>query len=138
MQQWLLSQPPMREFLQGRAMVPYEEAWMGQVDSMKKLMGWSDASVMHFHRLAVFGERILLSIRFGNWSEVGMLAEQARNWAIYWRPEIQGYVQAYRVVTGVDLAGDSVTTSGKVDATMPSVHLRKRLAQQLRQTAKRA
>ncbi len=30
--------------------------------------------------------------------------EQAANWARYWRPEVQGYIHAYRAVTGVDLA----------------------------------
>jgi len=40
----MIAQPPMREFLQSRAMVPYSETWMGQVDAMRKLMGWSDGA----------------------------------------------------------------------------------------------
>lgn len=36
-EQWLLARPEMREFLRGRAMVPYQKAWMGLVDSMKKI-----------------------------------------------------------------------------------------------------
>jgi len=130
MEQWLLSQPPMREFLQSRAMVPYAEPWMGQVDSMKRLMGWPEASVSHFHNLAVFGELILLSIRFGDWTQ--QHAVQARNWALYWREEIQGYIEAYRAVTGVDLRG-KVTARDRIDSTMPSTHLKKRMARQLRQ-----
>ena len=42
MQQWLLSRPEMRDFLQGRRMVPYKEPWMAQVDTMKALQGWTD------------------------------------------------------------------------------------------------
>ena len=42
MQQWLLSRPEMRDFLQGRRMVPYKEPWMAQVDTMKTLQGWTD------------------------------------------------------------------------------------------------
>ena len=57
----------------------------------------------HFRDLAVFGEQMLLSIRFGDWSVVND-ATQAGNWARYWRPEIQWYIHAYRAVTGVDLS----------------------------------
>ena len=67
-QQWLLSRQEMREFLRGRAMVPYAEPWMGQVDTLKRLQSWSEMSVTDFHELAVFGEQILLSIRWHSWS----------------------------------------------------------------------
>ena len=70
MQQWLLARPEFREFLPTRTMVAYPEAWMDRVDSMKKLQGWVDVSVRSFRDLAVTGEPILLSIRFGNWSNV--------------------------------------------------------------------
>ena len=53
---------------------------------------------------------------------------------MYWRPEIQGYIQAYKAVSGVDLTAETAT----VDATMPSVLLQKRLAQQLQQATRRA
>ena len=43
------------------------------------------------------------------------------NWARYWRAEVQGYLHAYRSVTGVDLSLD--VTNARIDATMPSVHL---------------
>ena len=52
----------------------------------------------------MFGEQILLSIRYGAWSDVNEPV-QAANWARFWRPEIQGYIHAYRAVTGVDLDG---------------------------------
>jgi hypothetical protein len=124
MQQWLLARPEMREFLQSRPMVPYKEAWMGQVDTMKSLQGWSDVTVTHFHDLGVYGEQILLSVRYGDWIGVND-EDSAKNWARYWRPEIQGYLHAYRAVTGVDL-----TNPEGVDYTMPAVHLQKRLAMQ--------
>lgn len=106
MQQWLLSRPELREFLQSRAMVPYRESWMPQVDTMKQLQGWTDVSVTHFNYLAVYGERILLSIRYGDWVEVAD-PTLAANWARYWRPEIQNYVHSYRAATGVDLAAET-------------------------------
>jgi hypothetical protein len=123
-QQWLLARPEIREFLQSRPMVPYLEAWMPPVDTMKTLQGWSDVTITHFRDLGVYGEQILLTIRYGDW--IGVNDENsATNWARYWRPEIQGYLHAYRAVTGVDL-----TNPDTVDHRMPAVHLQKRLAAQ--------
>jgi hypothetical protein len=132
-EQWLLARPEMREFLRGRAMVPYREAWMGQVDTMKKLQGWTDTPITYFNDLAVFGEQILLSVRYGDWNVVND-QEQARNWARYWRPEVQGYVHAYRIVTGgVDLSVEMADTRDRAGRyAQPSVHLRQRLAEQQR------
>jgi len=114
----------MREFLQSRQMVPYREAWMPQVDTMKTLQGWSDVTVTHYGDLGVYGEQILLSVRYGDWIDVND-ENQAKNWARYWRPEIQGYLHAYRAVTGVDLANAET-----VDYALPTVHLQRRLAMQ--------
>jgi hypothetical protein len=122
--QWLLARPEMREFLAGRTMVAYAEPWMDRVEAIKSLMGWSDTTVTHFRDLGVFGEQILLSIRYGAWSTV-FDPNQAANWARYWRPELQGYQHAYRAVTGVELR-----SSAAPDATPPSVHLRNRLLAQ--------
>jgi hypothetical protein len=116
-QQWLLARPEMREFIGGRVMVPYREGWMDRVDTMKSIMGWTDVSVTHFHDLASFGEQILLSIRYGNWMTIDN-GDNAANWARYWRPEIQGYIHAYRAATGVDL-------TERVDDTLPAIHLRR-------------
>jgi hypothetical protein len=102
MQQWILSRPEMRDFLATRTMVAHPETWMAPVDAMNKLQGWSDTSVLHFRDLGVFGEQLLLSIRFGAWTTV-IEPEQAANWARYFRAEIQGYIHAYRAVTGIDL-----------------------------------
>lgn len=119
MEQWLLARPEMREFLGGKVAVPYPEPWMDRVDVMKTLQGWTDVSIAHFHDLAVHGEQILLSVRYGNWSVVNF-GPQAANWARYWRPEIQRYIHAYQAVTGVDLAIEPV------DTTSPAELLRQR------------
>lgn len=117
----------MRDFLQSRPMVPYQEGWMAQVDAVKKLKGWTDVSVMHFHELGVYGEQILLSVRYGDWINVNDPV-QAANWARYWRPEIQSYMHAYRAVTGVDLA-PAVTSPQDLSLRRmpPSALLRQRL-----------
>lgn len=123
-QQWMLARPELRDFLQSRAMVPYKEAWMPQVDTMKTLQGWSDVPVTHFRDLAVYGEQILLSVRYGDWIALTN-EDSAKNWARYWRPEIQGYLHAYRAATGVDL-----TNADTVDSTVPAILLQRRLATQ--------
>jgi hypothetical protein len=103
MYQWILSSPEMREFLPTRTMVAYPEPWIASVETMSKLQGWSDTSAVHFRDLAVFGEQLLLGIRFGAWSVV-IDPDQAANWTRYFRPEVQGYIHAYRAVTGLDLS----------------------------------
>ena len=106
LEQWLLARPELREFLPTRVMVAYPEPWMDRVDAMKRVQGWSETSVRYFHDLAVFGEQLLLSIRFGDWSNV-FDRNQAGNWARYWRQEAQWYIHAYQAVTGVDLSADT-------------------------------
>jgi hypothetical protein len=130
MMQWMLARPEMREFLHGRAMVPYQERWMGQVDSMKKLQGWTDTSITHFRNLAVFGEQILLSVRYGDWIDIND-QDFAKTWARYWRPEIQNYIHSYMSTTGVDLSEDIVDAGRAANRYIqPSVLLRDRLAKQ--------
>jgi hypothetical protein len=119
MEEWILSRPEFREFLPRRIMVDYPEQWMHSVEAMKNLQAWRSADVLHFRDLSQSGERILLGIRYGEWtSEIH--SEKAKNWARYFRPEIQRYTHAYRAVTGADL-------TDHVDATMPGVLLRQRL-----------
>jgi hypothetical protein len=126
-EQWILSRPEMRQFLQSRAMVPYREAWMGQVDTMKRLQGWTDVTVTHFNELAIYGEQLLLSVRYGNWNLVTDHA-QAANWARSWRPEIQNYIHSYRAVTGVELRADPTTSQQRrLLTTLPTVLIRERL-----------
>ena len=102
MYQWILSRPEMRNFLPTRTMVVYPEPWIAAVEAINKLQGWSDVPALHFRDLAVFGEQLLLSIRFGAWTAT-INPAQAANWARYWRPEVQGYIHAYRAATGRDL-----------------------------------
>jgi hypothetical protein len=130
LQQWILARTEFREFLPTRIMVAYPEPWMDRVDAMKTLQGWTDTSVLHFRNLGIFGERILLSIRFGDWGSIEDPV-QARNWARFWRAEIQGYIHAYRAVTGVDLTAE-LTDSQQAHARylQPSFHLRHRLTAQ--------
>lgn len=124
--QYLLALPQMREFLGGRPMTPYPEEWQDRVDTMKSLQpGWPDASVMHFFDLATIGERLVLTIRLGNWTGVTVGGDEAASWALIFREGIQKYVAAYRAVTGVDL-------SHVADATMPSTLIARRLDEQPR------
>ena len=128
--QWLLGRPEMREFLRGRAMVPYSERWMGQVDAMKKLQGWTDTSITHFRNLGVYGEQLLLSIRYGDWNEITD-QDNAKTWARSWRPEIQGYIHAYMAATGVDLSEDIVDfRAAPARYAQPSLLLEERIAAQ--------
>ena len=130
MMQFILSRPEMREFLRGRAMVPYSERWMGQVDTMKKLQGWTDTSITHFRNLAVYGEQILLSIRYGDWNEINN-QDVAKTWARAWRPEIQGYIHAYMAATGVDLSEDNLDYRNMpARNAQPSLLLEERVAAQ--------
>lgn len=136
--QWLLARPEIREFIRGRHMVPYQETWMGAVDDMKRIQGWSDVTVTHFRELGVHGEQILLSIRYADWI-IENDQERARNWARYWRPEIQRYMHAYFAATGVDLTADITDTRVATDRyVQPSVHLRNRIAAQDRKGLPRA
>lgn len=127
-QQWLLSRREVREFVGGRPAVPYAEEWMRTVDALRRLMGWGETSITHFHDLAVTGEKIVLSVRFGDWSETTLTESDASGWAVFWRPEIQRYIHAYQAVTGVDLSAATQITNRKIDATPPAVLLQQQRA----------
>ena len=128
MMQWILGRPEFREFLPTRNMVAYSEPWMDRVAAMNTLQGWTDVPVNQFRQLAIYGEQILLSIRFGDWARILPHERlQAANWARFWRTQIQGYVHSYRAVTGVDLTKIHPKT-GKVDATPPPLLLHRRLS----------
>jgi hypothetical protein len=99
MEQWILARPEFDDYLPSSAVFP--EPWMSRVDAMRRLQGWGDTSIQHYRDLATFGEQVLLSVRFGNWSEVTD-AGQAANWARFWRAEVQGYIAAFRAVSDVD------------------------------------
>lgn len=131
-QQWLLSRREVREFVGGRPAVPYAEEWMRTVDAMRRLMGWGDTSISNFHDLALTGEKIVLSVRFADWSDIAVTESDAAGWAVFWRPEIQRYIHAYQAVTGVDLSAATQVASRQIDATLPSVLLQQRMARQRR------
>jgi hypothetical protein len=134
--QWMLARPEMREFLGGRAMVPYPERWMAQVDTMKRMYGAPATSINHFRDLATFGEQIVLSIRYGDWINVND-QEQARNWARYFKPELQSYMHSYQAVTGVDLAAPMTDMQPASDRLMqPAELLRHQLTAQKTRTVR--
>lgn len=129
--QWMLGRREVRDFLGGRPAVPYAEEWMRTVDVLRKVVGWGDVPVTHFNDLAIAGEKILLSIRYGNWSDTSNITEaDARSWAIFFRPEIQRYIHAYNAVTGIDLSAATQVTSRRIDATQPAILLQQRSARQ--------
>jgi CarboxypepD_reg-like domain len=125
MEQWILARPEIREFLGGRIMVPYDEVWMDKVDTMKTLQGWPETSISYYHELAVHGEQIVLSVRYGNWSQIND-RDFARNWADFWRDSIQRYIHSYHSVTGVDLGTDSFEQSTASKAAIPAVLIQKK------------
>jgi hypothetical protein len=132
MQQWILSRAEIREFLGRRPMVSYEEDWMANADAMKTIMGWTDTSVVHFHNLAVFGEGLLLSIRWHPWGDTND-ATIARDWLNTHRAELEGYLYAYRVATGIDLSTEAKDSQSAAErAQNPSVLLERRLGAQRR------
>jgi hypothetical protein len=127
MQQYILSRSEMREFLGGRTMVPYPETWMDRVETMRNIQGWGSTSIVYFYELAVHGELILLSIRYGNWSDVTLDRNNAANWAQKFRNSIQRYIHAYRVVTGVDLSVEQIIQLPRNYADQPAYLIQQRL-----------
>lgn len=125
-QQWILSRPELREFLPGRNMVPYQEPWMERVDAMRQRQGWGGASIKYFRDLATYGEMLLLTIRWGDWSVV-IDPNVAANWARAWRPIVYSYINAYRMVTGVDLTNGSVGTYPADDRYAQPAYLLERM-----------
>jgi hypothetical protein len=66
---------------------------------------------------------------------VAFNAEQGANWARFWRTEIQGYLHAYRAVTGVDLTAEASTAEqGRARFLPPSILLRNRILHQAQHT----
>lgn len=127
-QQYILSRPEMREFMGGKVMVPYPETWMDRVDTMRSMQGWGNTSIVYYYELAVHGEMILLSIRYGNWSDVTLDRHNAANWAQEFRNSIQRYIHAYRAVTGADLSVEQLQIADNF-AIQPSFLIQQRLLQ---------
>lgn len=129
MTQYIISQEETRIFLGGRPMVPYPENWMDRIDTVRNMMGWGSTSITYFYDLAIHGEKILLAIRYGNWSDANMPAASAANWAIAFRDSIQKYIHGYRTVTGVDLSADS-NTNNATRSIQPSALIQRRVAEE--------
>ena len=129
-QQYILARPEMREFLGGKPMIAYNEPWMDRVETMRAIQGWGDTSIVNYYELAVCGEQILLSIRFGNWNDINLTSDSAANWARVFRDKIQRYIHSYRVVTGVDLSEDIVDSRLKEKRYIqPSLLIQERVFQ---------
>lgn len=124
-EQWILSRPEVREFLGGRVMVPYEEPWMDRVDSMKTLQGWDNTSISFYRDLAVYGEKIILGIRYGNWSVITR-RDHATNWADAFRDAIQRYIHSYYTITGVDLSAKNINMNSEQISVVPGVLINER------------
>lgn len=131
-EQWLLARPEFQRFLPTRESIAYPEAWMGSVDAMKTVQGWHSTSVIFFSDLARFGEILLLSIRYEAWSEISDRV-MAANWARMARNPIQGYIHAYRIVTGVDLQLEASGISAEDRRRDPAVLIQQRWAEQQQQ-----
>jgi hypothetical protein len=125
MEMWMLARPELREFLQSRAMVPYREQWMGPVDTMKRLQGWTDVPASHFSELADYEEQVLLSVRYGDWVDVNNPA-QAANWARSWRPELLSIAHSVYATTGVELRADLTPQQQRLLSAQPSVLINRR------------
>ena len=125
--QYILSRPEMRMFLGGRPMVPYPEQWMDRVDTMKQVQGWDQTSVLHYYDLATSGEKLLLGIRYGDWTVASFSAEHAVTWATSFRNHAMRYINAYRIVTGVDLSSDTIKIVPEERALQPSSLIQRRL-----------
>lgn len=129
MTQYIISREETRIFLGGRPMVPYPESWMDRIDTVRNMMGWGSTSITYFYDLAIHGEKILLAIRYGNWSDANMPAASAANWAIAFRDSIQKYIHGYRTVTGVDLSADS-NSNNAARTIQPSVLIQRRVIEE--------
>ncbi len=137
MEQWLLARPEFKSFLPARESVAYNEAWMASVDAMKTLQGWNTTSVMYFSDLARFGERLLLTVRYWLWGSIHDVSEAA-NWAKCNRNEVQGYIHALRIVTGLDLATEPTGVHAELRRRDPSVLIQERWEEQKRLGVARA
>jgi hypothetical protein len=101
---------------------------MDRVDAMRHLQSWGDVSITHFRDLATYGEMLLLTVRWGEWSTI-VDPDNAANWARAWRPEVQMYIHAYRAVTGVDLKAEATSSAAASERyEQPALYLERLLA----------
>ena len=129
MTQYIFAREEVRQFLGGRPMVPYPERWMDRIDTVRSMMSWGGTSITYFYDLAIHGEKLLLSIRYGNWSDANMPVASAANWAMAFRDSVQKYIHAYRTVTGVDLSADA-TGKGSIKNIQPAILIQRRVLEE--------
>jgi hypothetical protein len=122
--QELLNSQEIGRFLGGPSMGRYPQPWLERLDTLRRLMRWGSASMVEFWNLARSGEQILMTARFGAFHAGQTNPLVADQWANSLRNEIEQYVHSYRAVTGVDL-GAKLVSGQSVDATQPSVYLRR-------------
>ena len=101
--QWLLARPELTAALRGPVLVPYAQPWMPTLDRLRQLTRSFDSLALFYDDLAATSEALLLSIRFGDWTQSTPPA--AANWASFWRPDIARYLVAYQELTGIALPG---------------------------------
>lgn len=137
MTQYLIARDEMRVFLGGRPMVPYPEEWMDRVDTVRSMMGWGATSITYFYDLAVHGEKLLLSIRYGDWSNAYMPAVNAANWALAFRDSVQKYMHGYRTVTGADLSADAPVSNSSIRSIQPAILIQRRVIEDRTRVSRR-
>ncbi len=130
LEQWILSRPEILEYLRGKPMVMYDEPWMSAVDTMKDLQGWPSQSIRAYHELAVYGEELLLTIRYADWNSVQAGSDDAKLWAIINREAIQRYIHNYKSVTGVDIAEPPTSGRAELKGVMPGILINQRFTRQ--------
>lgn len=138
MTQYLIARDETRVFLGGRPMVPYPEEWMDRVDTMRSMMGWGGTSITYFYDLAIHGEKLLLSVRYGDWSDANMPAVNAANWALSFRDSVQKYMHGYRTVTGADLSADAAVGGSAMRSLQPSLLIQRRVQEERSRIQRRA
>ena len=96
--QSILASPAIAAALRGHILVAYPDVWMSPLDRLRQLTRTLDSLSLFYDDLAVTSERLLLSIRFGNWMQAS--STDAANWATFWQDEMARYLIAYQEVTG--------------------------------------
>jgi len=100
--QWLLARPELSTALRGPILVPAAEPWTAPLDHLRRLTDTIDSLTLFYCDLATTSEALLLSVRFGDWTQASPAAANA--WATFWHAEMVRYLVAYQEVTGIPLA----------------------------------
>lgn len=125
---WLMSRPEMTRFLHGRPMES-QKPWEQVINDYNRLHGVEDTSIIHYHKLAKYGEQICLMLRLQAWNHPKVTPEYAKATLDYWRFAFKGYMNSYQAVTGVDLTADATDARDAEDRhRQPSALIERRLA----------